>query len=609
MAARRISSAWTTCSGASRCRRGRARSSSPTGPCPSASAGSSSLVALLGCWSVTAAVGRGGGRRERAWAPARARGGAALRLLSLAFVSPALCSGTRDVALAAPVVRAALERRAPGRRWTAGNLEVGDAPALLHPLEQEAKERLPEPALWNPTSRAGGRSWRTAVGRFSPFSLPSYVLPFYTSLAFVAALKLFLAALRHLPARPQPRDALGGALLAGAAFGLNLWLVTWLVYPHASVWALIPLLLWHDRAARPAPRRYRAAPAWRRCRRRCSSRAPGVDLSRLSSPPPLSWSCELEARRADDGLVRRTSAFALAPRGAALAAAAVLPFLELVLRSADLAAARGSADRHDPQALPARLLALRLLGQADRYPARVVPARQGELHRRAAADARRGGARAAPAPPRIALASFAALCLAVTYKVPVIFDVVTALPPFSSGHNNRLPVLALLALALLAGFGLDELSGRAPAPRPRARIAAAILLVRRRLGDRRRHVLAGGAGPWARGGVAVRPSAADARGGRGRDQDGGTARAGWGSRERRYPARRCAHVASCWATLFVALAIALSAPTSSGPAWATTLRSTRTPPCLRRLRGCATSRAGALRGSSPSPAATRSLRT
>jgi hypothetical protein len=71
----------------------------------------------------------------------------------------------------------------------------------------------------------------------SPFNLPSYVLPFWFSLAVVAALKLWTAAFgtfmlaRALGMRPW------AGLLAGLAFGFSLYMVTWLAWPLSSVWA------------------------------------------------------------------------------------------------------------------------------------------------------------------------------------------------------------------------------------------------------------------------------------------------------------------------------------------------------------------------------------
>ena len=83
-----------------------------------------------------------------------------------------------------------------------------------------------------------------------------------------------------------------------------------------------------------------------------------------------------------------------------------------------------------------------------------------------------------PTVTRVAIAVFGVLSLAVAVGVEPFFAIVTALPGFSTAHNGRLVIFLLLALALLAGWGLDELSRRDRAPaRPaadRAGAAAAI---------------------------------------------------------------------------------------------------------------------------------------
>src|SRR5687768_10036447 len=62
--------------------------------------------------------------------------------------------------------------------------------------------------------------------------------------------------------------------------------------------------------------------------------------------------------------------------------------------------------------------------------------------------------------------------MAVVVGVPPIFQIVTALPVFSSGHNTRLALLALLCIALLAGWGLDELVERRDPWQRRRRLVA-----------------------------------------------------------------------------------------------------------------------------------------
>ena len=82
-----------------------------------------------------------------------------------------------------------------------------------------------------------------------------------------------------------------------------------------------------------------------------------------------------------------------------------------------------------------------------------------------------------PSRGRLAIAAAGAVCMAVVLGVPPIFQVVTAVPPFSSGHNTRLVVLYVLALAMLAGWGLDDLlAHRGDARRRRTVLAVAAAL-------------------------------------------------------------------------------------------------------------------------------------
>ena len=65
------------------------------------------------------------------------------------------------------------------------------------------------------------------------------------------------------------------------------------------------------------------------------------------------------------------------------------------------------------------------------------------------------------------------------FGLPPFVQIATRLPLFSLGHNDRLILVVLACLALLAGWGLDELCTRAALRAPPARvvlIAAAVLL-------------------------------------------------------------------------------------------------------------------------------------
>src|SRR4051794_3977028 len=134
--------------------------------------------------------------------------------------------------------------RPAGVRPFGANGEQADAVAQFEPFAQYARARLPSAPLWNPFIMGGRPLLADAQSAvYSPFALPSYVLPFWKSLGVVAALKLWVAALGAWALGRALGMRRAGALLAGLAYGFGLYLVTWLPWPLASVWALLPWVL------------------------------------------------------------------------------------------------------------------------------------------------------------------------------------------------------------------------------------------------------------------------------------------------------------------------------------------------------------------------------
>ena len=93
---------------------------------------------------------------------------------------------------------------------------------MFQPWLEETRRRLPDLPLWDPYIM-GGRPLQanTQSAVFSPFSLPTYVLGLWSSLALVAALKVFLAALGTFSSRgcsgcAWPRRASRGSSSASA---------------------------------------------------------------------------------------------------------------------------------------------------------------------------------------------------------------------------------------------------------------------------------------------------------------------------------------------------------------------------------------------------------
>ena len=182
--------------------------------------------------------------------------GLVLALLALAFVSPALVPGRTLSNSDSFWFKAPWAAQRPADLTRPANPEFDDAPAVLQPFVRYTRRELPGIPLWNPYIMAGRPFLADAQsGIFSPFNLPAYILGFWTSLAWIAALKLWVAAFGAYLLGRVLGMRFAGALLAGVVYGFNLWMVTWLSYPHASVWALVPwLLVAADRVARrPSP--------------------------------------------------------------------------------------------------------------------------------------------------------------------------------------------------------------------------------------------------------------------------------------------------------------------------------------------------------------------
>ncbi|HTE04679.1 MAG TPA: hypothetical protein VK824_00680, partial [Planctomycetota bacterium] len=116
-------------------------------------------------------------------------------------------------------------------------------------------------------------------------------------------------------------------------------------------------------------------------------------------------------------------------------------------------------------ALPLALLGL-LAGARRAHGARVCPRRGVAADEPAAADPAAGAVIAAGI---LALVGTLAL-----YRAPGLTDVLGLLPGLRLAENTRLSLLALLGIAVLAGFGLDAI-GRAPRV-PRLRLRFALLL-------------------------------------------------------------------------------------------------------------------------------------
>jgi Bacterial membrane protein YfhO len=415
------------------------------------------------------------------WAARPALGAAVIyALLSLVFVGQGLAPGrtlsNADMLWSTPPWTAATP---DGVRFGGANFELADTLTQFLPFFEHTRRALPDVPLWNPHIMAGRPFLANAQSAvFSPFSVPAYVLPFWKSLAVIAMLKLFVAAFGTYLLGRALNMRFGGALLAGVVFAFGTFFVAWLAWPLTNIPPLLPWLLLLSELVirRPGP-----LPA--------AGLAALVALAFFGGHPEttfhvlvatvlffgfravLAWSGGGRKRTA---LTRPTLVFGLAlAGGAAISAVMLLPLLELFLNSADFARRLDT----DPGHTEARFLGSFFLpdywGRPTQTPILGIVSNHGfyagaiTLMLVAAALLLR------PTPTRLVFAVFGALSLAVVVGLEPIFSAVTALPGFRTAHNGRLAFLVLFVVAMLAGWGLDEVT-RARQFRPaRRRLALA----------------------------------------------------------------------------------------------------------------------------------------
>ena len=357
------------------------------------------------------------------------------------------------------------------------NFELADATEVFFPFLEFARGHLPDIPLWNP-HLMGGRPFvgnmQSAV--FSPFSWPSYVLPFWMSLGVVAALKLFVAALgTHVLGRSLGMR-FGGALLAGVIFPFGTFFMVWLTWPLTSAFALAPwvILLGEIVLRRPGP-------------------LPAAGLALLTGAVLLGghpessfqvmavaavwFTARIVARARREGvrpMVRAAVTYALAlAAGAAISAVAVVPFLELLFHSGDLDR-RGDAAGH----WPARYLGGLFLHDYWGRPGNGSVIEPFMVLRGWYAGALTLMLAAAalilrPTRIRIGVAALGIVCAMTVVGADPVHAIVNVLPGFSKAHNERLLIFVLFGLALLAGWGLDELTSGRVAPRRRRQLVVA----------------------------------------------------------------------------------------------------------------------------------------
>jgi len=381
-----------------------------------------------------------------------------------------------------------LEERPTDVPGLGSNFELADSALVFQPFLQHTRAELPHVPLWNPEI-AGGRPYlanaQSAI--FSPFSWPAYVLPFWWSLGLIAALKLFLGAFGAFQLGRLFGMRFGGALLTGLVFAFGTFFVIWLAWPLTNIFPLIPwlLILAELVIRRPGPlvgAGLAATVALTFFGGHPESSFHAIVITTLFFGVRLAWNARTPEGRL--GALTRPLVvyFGACLVGSAIAAVMLVPFAELLLNSGDLSRRQGEEPNSWPQKYLGALFLHDYWGRATQQ-SNVEPFMQvrgwyaGALTLMLATSA----LIIRPTVARIALAVFGILTTMVIVGLDPVFSAVTRLPGFSTAHNQRMLIFVLLALALLAGWGLDDLSARRElSPRRRALVlasAAAIFCV------------------------------------------------------------------------------------------------------------------------------------
>jgi Bacterial membrane protein YfhO len=362
------------------------------------------------------------------------------------------------------------------------NFELLDTAIVFQPFQQYVRDTLPDVSLWNPYISAG----RPFLGNnqsaiFSPFSIPLWIIPYWTALAVVGALKLFVAALGGFALGRWLGMRFGGALLVGLVFPFGTFFILLLGWQQTAIWPVLPwLLIAGDMVARrPEP-------------------LPAAGLAVLVSLTYFGGHAETTfhvmfvllcwfvfrlllrmrtEQKSPRELVRPAVTFGLAAvAGTAMAAIVILPLAELLAQSDEYSRRlTESAKDHWPAKYLGGLFLHDYWGRATQQ-SNVTPFMQLRGWYAGAVTLMLAPAALLirPTLTRIAVALFAGFCVIMVLGIPPIFDIVERLPGFSTTHSQPMIAYFLLCMALLAGWGLDELSRRSSVPREKAVLAVAV---------------------------------------------------------------------------------------------------------------------------------------
>jgi Bacterial membrane protein YfhO len=352
------------------------------------------------------------------------------------------------------------------------NTQLVDPTTVFEPFLEYTRSQLPHIPLWDPYIMGGAPflgDMQSAI--FSPFSIPAYVLPFWWSLSVIAVMKVVVAAMGAFLLGRALNMRFAGAFMCGTVFGFGLFLIAWLPWPLASVFAFIPWMMLATEYVIRKPGLLSG-----------SGLAAVVALQFFCGHPESSFQALfavvcyfcLRTLQKPGGVVAAVAAagrtgssrlravydaargpvvfFVIAVAlGAGIAGVVIVPFLELLRNSSDISSRPRALVHVQPKFFFASLLPSYYdrVGSnfliEDAFYAGVLPLMLAVF---ALVRAR---------VERIAVAIFGVLCIVVVLGIQPLFGFVGRLPGFDETYLSRLTILYLLCVALLAGWGLDDL--------------------------------------------------------------------------------------------------------------------------------------------------------
>lgn len=358
------------------------------------------------------------------------------------------------------------------------NPQLVDGVTVFEPFLQYTRTQLPQIPLWDPYIMGGMpylADMQSAI--FSPFSLPAYILPFWWSLGVIALMKVVVAAMGTYLLGRALKMGLAGAFLAGLVYGFGLFMVAWIPWPLTNVFPLIP---WMLLATERLVRRPGVLPA--------GALAALVALQLFGGHPESSIFAVLATlayfvlrllQGAGGGVIaamreagrrggsRIKSLVSTVPRpviylalalgvGAAIAAVTILPFLQLLRHSSTLTSRPRTGAHVQANYIFAAFVPTYFPGTFEIETAFYVGALPLMLGIMALFR---------PKVERVAIAVVGALSLFMVLGIQPFFFIAGKTPGLDYTYLDRLTIIYLLCMALLAGWGLDDLIRRRPTRR------------------------------------------------------------------------------------------------------------------------------------------------